>query len=81
LLRIVDLLLAQGQFGRGAGEVAFDDVRVRKVDDRGLEPAFENERRVAQQVLVERVRITDEHDQRILQLAPGPAGLLPEGGE
>ena len=61
--------------------MALDDVGIREVDDRCFEAAVENERRVAQQVLVKRIRITDEHDHRILQLASSPAGLLPERGE
>ena len=58
--------------------MAFDDVGVGEVNDRGFKPAFEDEERVAQQVLVESVGVADEHDQRILQFASGPARLLPE---
>jgi hypothetical protein len=56
-------------------------VGVGRVDQGGLVGAAEQVGRVVQQVGVERVVLADQHGQRRLALAAGPAGLLPHRGD
>ena len=65
----------------GAGQVGEEDVGVGGVDDRGLGRSGEDLLRVGHEPLVELVVAGDQHGDRLLALAPGPAGLLPQRGD
>ena len=71
----------EGQFERPAFEVAGEDVKVVRVDQPTLDAAFEDEIRVGDDVLVERVRGGNHHGERGLLVPARSPKLLPEAGE
>ena len=77
-----ELVVAKGHFPRGAAKMRLADVRVRRVDHRGLGRLVEQVPRMVHEVLVERIVLGDEHGERV-GVAPcpraRPAATSPRG--
>jgi hypothetical protein len=72
------VLLGQRKLGRRRAEVGREDVRVVRIEDRGLHGLVEQGLRMVDQEGVQRVVARDQHRQRPLPGPSRPARLLPQ---
>ena len=75
----VQLLNADGSLLGGRAELRGEYIRVGWVENGGFDVLPKNRLRVMHQVGIERVVVGDEHGERILATAPGPADALGKG--
>ena len=71
----------EGQLVGGAADVGAEHLGVGRIDDRRFGRPVEQLFGVGHEVLIEGVLAAHQHRQRLLDAAPGPAGLLPERGD
>ncbi|RSS41670.1 hypothetical protein EF902_22415 [Streptomyces sp. WAC05858] len=72
--------LGERKLGRGRAQVRREDVRVVRVQDGGLHRLPEEGVRMVDEIRVQRVVPGDQDRQGPFAGAPGPPGLLPQGG-
>ena len=78
--RLRDLRRRQGQLVGGAAEVRLQDAGIGHVHERGFEGSREQDVRVREVVLVQRVLMAHQHRRRLLARPPGTPRLLPHLG-